>query len=250
MSLRLLSTKAVPDALFLFDFDGTLARIVPNPMSARMSHRTAQALESLSDKAQVGVVSGRKLDTLRTFVPFWRKLVLVGSHGHDILLPGEDVPLSVGTEHVPVLEEVEKELQHVDIPGVELENNTYSLSVHWRHADPSKLSELRSKVETAIDGKNLLIRDGKKLYEVRSTMDWHKGRAVELLMEKLNNVKPVFFFGDDLTDEDVFGVFEGKDKCTGVWVTTDPESRSTKATYYVEGPEDVTSFIENAAACL
>ena len=54
---------------------------------------------------------------------------------------------------------------------------------------------------------------GKMVYELRPSVDWHKGKAVEWLMEQFskNSSEDIFpvYIGDDVTDEDAFAIMGG-----------------------------------------
>lgn len=56
----------------------------------------------------------------------------------------------------------------------------------------------------------LRLTQGRKVIEIRPTIKWDKGKALEFLLESLgfahsNNVLPIYI-GDDRTDEDAFKV--------------------------------------------
>lgn len=58
---------------------------------------------------------------------------------------------------------------------------------------------------------NLRLTQGRKVFEIRPTIKWDKGKALEFLLESLgfghsDNVLPIYI-GDDRTDEDAFKVF-------------------------------------------
>ncbi|MDH4197376.1 MAG: trehalose-phosphatase, partial [Candidatus Aminicenantes bacterium] len=80
--------------------------------------------------------------------------------------------------------------------------------VHYRMADPALRRPLRKLVEEEVGrrGGELVVREGKKVLEVRPNVDWDKGRGVLFLMESFGLDPRSFpvYIGDDLTDEDAF----------------------------------------------
>lgn len=57
----------------------------------------------------------------------------------------------------------------------------------------------------------LRLTQGRKVLEIRPTIKWDKGKALEFLLESLgfansNDVLPIYI-GDDRTDEDAFKVY-------------------------------------------
>lgn len=74
-----------------------------------------------------------------------------------------------------------------------------------------KWVELADQVKLVIkDYSQLRLNHGRKVFEIRPTIKWDKGNAVEFLLESLgynesSDVLPIYI-GDDRTDEDAFRV--------------------------------------------
>jgi trehalose 6-phosphate phosphatase len=85
---------------------------------------------------------------------------------------------------------------------------------------------------------------GKKVFEIRPDIDWHKGRAVLWILQRLGlertGVVPVCI-GDDITDEDAFRVLAGRGLCIAV---RHDEMRQTAADYTLKDTKDVRRFLE------
>nr|MDQ3383665.1 trehalose-phosphatase [Actinomycetota bacterium] len=79
----LLAFAARPRVLIGVDFDGTLAPLVDEPMSARALPGALDLLVELASLpgVSVAVVSGRDLATLDRLTQLVGSVVLVGSHG-------------------------------------------------------------------------------------------------------------------------------------------------------------------------
>ena len=86
---------------------------------------------------------------------------------------------------------------------------------------------------------------GKMVYELRPSVDWHKGKAVEWLMEQFKkhseDIFPVYI-GDDVTDEDAFGIMGG---LGGVGIIVSETARETSARYGLRNPAEVVQFLEH-----
>jgi len=79
---------------------------------------------------------------------------------------------------------------------------------------------------------------------VRPKIDWHKGKAVDWILNQLagddaSNILPVYL-GDDTTDEDAFRAI--KDKGFGILVAETP--RETEAQYVIKNTEEVGKVLE------
>lgn len=107
------------------------------------------------------------------------------------------------------------------------------------------------KEEKAVDGvidaqPRLKKSSGKKVFEVQPGMDWHKGKALLWLLERLGldgeDVVPLYM-GDDTTDEDAFGSLPDR----GIGIVVMEEPRPTKASYALKNPEEVEIFIRRLA---
>jgi trehalose 6-phosphate phosphatase len=90
------------------------------------------------------------------------------------------------------------------------------------------------------------ITSGKKVYEVRPAVQWDKGEAIALLIERFGKTKPKkellpIYLGDDQTDEDGFKVIEKHD---GISVFVGEETRNSAARYYLKSPAEVEQFLE------
>jgi len=213
--LRSLSSRA---CCFFLDYDGTLAPIVNEPDRAFISEETRQVVSALAAAHPVGLVSGRSNDKLRAFLQIGG-LFFAGSHGVDIVGPageeidGPDPVTLVGPGALEALKRARAALDAAlgDIPGYLTEDNVYCISAHYRMVDPAQHERVRETTLALLQELPLLHhKEGKMVHELRPAVDWHKGKAVEWLLQLLrrssasaDSLYPIYL-GDDVADEDAF----------------------------------------------
>jgi trehalose-phosphatase len=231
------------------DYDGTLSPIVDRPEMAVLPDGTRQALQRLAESCTVAIVSGRDLEDVRkrADVP---GVLFAGSHGFEIVGPdGSHTEYEEARRFLPGLDEAEAALRDVlsRIDGVEVERKRYAIAVHYRRADPSAVPDVeRAAREVSNERRELRFSGGKKVFELRPDIEWHKGKAVEWLMDALDlgdDAVPVYV-GDDVTDEDAFRGLRGRG--VGVIVLGE-DQRSTAADYSLRDTDEVRAFLEKLA---
>lgn len=235
-------------AVFL-DYDGTLTPIVDRPEDAVISADMKGAVYSLAGLMTVAVVSGRDRADVQSLVGL-DEIYYAGSHGFDIAGPqGTHIENDMGSDYLPALDEAETELRgQVDsIPGALLERKRFSIAVHHRLVSEGDVPGVEEAVaRTASRHPELRRGYGKKVYELQPRVDWHKGRAVNWLLEALE-LEPSrnfpIYLGDDTTDEDAFRALRGK----GIGVVVRDERRPTAAHFALDTVEDVQRFLEALA---
>jgi trehalose-phosphatase len=241
--------------LFL-DYDGTLAPIVENPDEAFITDDMRETVRRVAACYTTAIVTGRAKEKVKTFVGL-SGLVYAGSHGFDIDGPA-GLQLVCGKGLLPALQGVTPELRRrvAEIPGATVEDNVYSVTVHYRRCAPEYLVAVDAAVRAvAAAAPQIEVHGGKKVFELRPRVSWNKGRAVEWLMEKLGlssraDVAPIYL-GDDLTDETAFAHLldrgEGLPAPGGIGIIVrDSESlgRPTKASFSLRSTEEVRLFLD------
>jgi len=239
-SLQVLESMTFANTLFAFDFDGTLSRIVRVPAEAKMTAKTAALLERLSRLAVVAIVSGRSVEDLRGRLGF-RPKYLVGNHGLESLRADSSA-----------LEKASKTCQqweaslsgHDWLSGIEIEQKTYSLAIHYRRSRNRKGA--RRQIREAIKTLQLAPRliEGKLVFNLVPPGSTHKGAAILDLLRH-SRLTHAFYIGDDDTDEDVFGLPEGPGKIMTVRVG---RKQSSQAEYYIEGQAQIDRLLERLVA--
>jgi alpha,alpha-trehalase len=89
--------------------------------------------------------------------------------------------------------------------------------------------------------------EGKKVFELRPSLDWDKGKAVLWLLTELGldgpGIMPIYI-GDDDTDEDAFAALEER----GIAILVANRPRSTRARFRLDSPEAVGAFLRRLIA--
>jgi trehalose-phosphatase len=197
--------------LLMLDVDGTLAPIVRDPALARVPDGTRRTLAYLASRRDiiVALVSGRAARDARRVVgvdDVWT----VGNHGAEVLSPVGEVTIDAAvSRYADRIAQAAASLAPLvaDVEGALLENKTWTLSVHYRNADPHAVPGLRTSVEGVAARYGLMIINGKKILDVRAPSPVDKGTAVARLAAQLGAHGPdaaLLFAGDDATDEDAF----------------------------------------------
>ncbi|KAL9657817.1 hypothetical protein ABK040_013155 [Willaertia magna] len=244
--------------VFFLDYDGTLSPIVERPELAILTNETRNAVENLSQHFLTSIISGRKLLDVKEKVNL-ENLFYAGSHGFDIqgnckilkkynlqydesldlikrndLINDEVFKICFAEEFIPILEQVFFELKEKleNINGCILENNKFSLSVHYRLIPNEEIiKEIENVIVTTLQKTQdkTKLTHGKKVFEIRANYDWHKGKAVLELL-KLWNLKENhsvlgIYIGDDKTDEDAFESLAKSNLGFGILVANEEDER-------------------------
>jgi alpha,alpha-trehalase len=233
-------------AVFL-DYDGTLAPLAARPELATLPEATRETLGRLAGRYPVGVLSGRGCGDVAARVGL-DDLIYAGSHGFEIAGPalrhevGEGLPAVVERAAARLREHL------AGLPGVLVEPKRFAISVHYRLAEEaSDLPRIEAAVDAVLAEHPELRKGlGKKLFELRPTLDWDKGKALLWVLEALHLDRAAtlpLYLGDDLTDEDAFRAVNR----TGIGILVAEEPRATAAAYSLRDPEEVRTFLEKLA---
>ena len=229
-------------AIFL-DYDGTLTPIVSRPELAVLDSSMRATLAELA-VFPVAIISGRDRADVEKLVGLGG-LIYAGSHGFDIAGPALKRQYEGAAKFVPALDEAEKQLRQAlgRIEGVIVERKRYAIAVHYRlvaEADVPAVEKAFDEVLNAVG--DLRRTTGKKVFEMRPKLEWHKGKAVLWLLAELGldrpDVLPVYI-GDDETDEDAFAALAGR----GIGILVADRPQASQAEYRLESPEAVALFL-------
>ncbi|KAG8660392.1 probable trehalose-phosphate phosphatase D [Manihot esculenta] len=249
------ASKGKQIVMFL-DYDGTLSPIVEDPDRAFMTNEMREAVRDVARYFPTAIVTGRCRDKIYSFVKL-AGLYYAGSHGMDIKGPSKSRKYKKGhqallfqpaSKFLPMIDEVYKVLieKTKSISGAKVENNKFCVSVHFRCVEEKMWAALAEQVRSVLnDYPKLRLTQGRKVLEIRPTIKWDKGKALEFLLESLgyansNDVLPVYI-GDDRTDEDAFKVLRNRGQGLGILVSKFP--KETNASYSLQEPTEVKDFL-------
>ncbi|XP_023552932.1 probable trehalose-phosphate phosphatase C [Cucurbita pepo subsp. pepo] len=234
------------------DYDGTLSPIVDDPDRAFMSPEMREAVREVAKCFPTAIISGRSREKVKEFVKL-RNLHYAGSHGLDIMAPNSDneangVSYQPAKKFLPEIQQIKRALEEESrkIEGALVEDNTFCVSVHFRHVHERELAKLEKKVETVMEKyPDFHVTQGKKVMEIRPTINWNKGHAMEYYLHTLghndtDDVVPLYI-GDDQTDEDAFKVIQRKGQGIAILVASIP--KHTNASYSLKDPSEVLAFL-------
>ncbi len=233
--------------LFL-DYDGTLTPIVQRPEAAVISDEMKEVLNECASKFTVAAVSGRDMDDLKSRIKL-ENMIYAGSHGFRISGPeGLYMEHEKTDEILPRLDAIEKKLQDVfseGVEGVQIERKRYAIAIHYRNAEEKDVPFIRQKSFEAIEqSEGFKIGEGKKILEIKPDIDWHKGKAVLWILEKLGlndtgKYVPIYI-GDDTTDEDAYRALKGK----GFGIQVGPGAEQTAAQFKLKNVYQVRLLLK------
>lgn len=196
--VHLLRQFAWSNVLLAFDYDGTLAPIVSDPARAAMRASTKGLLRQVTRLYKCVVVSGRSQADATRFLRDTGVAQVIGNHGVEPLAANERYLRDV-LRWLPLLH-----ARLRDLPGVSIEDKTYSVAIHYRRSRRKK--EARNAILRVADSLGATrIVGGKQVVNVLPEGAPHKGIALERERSRLS-CDTAIYVGDDETDEDVFAM--------------------------------------------
>jgi trehalose 6-phosphate phosphatase len=230
--------------LLAFDIDGTLAPIVARPWDARVPDAVQRGLGVLAERATVAIITGRAIEDARPMFAFAPRY-LVGNHGAEGV-PGFDQASAhcagVCRGWLDALLAPAEPWRA--IPGIALEDKTYSLTFHFRHAPDRRAAEqlLVARAGHLVPSPTLL--EGKFVLNLLPSGAPHKGEALAALLAQ-SQCDRALYVGDDASDESVFRM--RSPAVLSVRVERDPASA---ANLYLRGQKDVARFVRELVRML
>nr|WP_237723989.1 trehalose-phosphatase [Rhodococcus sp. DK17] len=238
-------------AVFL-DFDGTLAEIVSDPSEAVLIDGVAAELARLTRECPVAVISGRDLADVQARVGM-AEIWYAGSHGFELAGPqGQHYQNPDALAAAPALARATRALADRlgDVPGVVVEPKKFTVAVHYRNVAADRIDEVVATAgDVATSGAvHLRVTGGRKVVELRPDVEWDKGRALNWVLEHIDDARSLLpiYIGDDLTDEDAFDAVTE----TGVGIVVrsrESGDRRSAARFAVNDPVQVCELLQRLA---
>ncbi|MBP9088426.1 MAG: trehalose-phosphatase [Kofleriaceae bacterium] len=221
-----------PDALVVFDFDGTLAPLVADRDNAVMRPATAALFQQVCATYRCAIITGRAIADVQARLAGATVISIIGNHGMEPAL-GLDASVSDVRELLPQL--VAKFSAE---PMFEIEDKTYSLTIHYRrHAFRQKA---RALVLRAVEqlAPQMRVVEGKCVVNLLPLTAPHKGDALAAL-RRTYAATVTLFVGDDVTDEDVFELPADPDLIT----VRVGQRKNTAARYFLRNQREIDSLL-------
>ena len=227
--------------LLVFDFDGTLAPIVPHPRDAQAPASIAARLQRLARVLPVAIVTGRSVDDVAPRLGFEPRFI-VGNHGAEDSAP----PLASGQDVLgPLRARLRAQAAELETAGVSVEDKLLSIALHYRLAtDRDKAQALITSVVRR-PGERTRIFGGKCVVNVAPADAPDKADAVERLVRCCAAPSAVFV-GDDENDEPVF------QRAPRHWLTVrvGRDDGRTRARFFVDTPTEVGVLLHKMLECM
>jgi trehalose 6-phosphate synthase/phosphatase len=196
--------------LIFLDYDGTLVPIVKHYSQAAPDEEILKLLERLcaNGRNRLVIVTGRDRKTIGDWIPIkncgfiaehgaWRK------EGAGPWVKTKALTAEWKEQILPLLE-----IYSDRLPGSFIEEKEFSLTWHFRNADPElgmlRAKELMDYLISFTANQDLQVLQGKKVVEVRNA-GISKGLAASYWLGK-SGFSFILAAGDDWTDEDLFKV--------------------------------------------
>ena len=236
--------------VFFFDYDGTLTPIVSEPSEAVIQDDMRYLLEGLARFHSLAVVSGRDMEDLRNFIRL-DDIIYAGSHGFRISGPGglymEQEQAKAMISGLDRIESMLRDKLENRIEGLEIERKRYAIAVHYRNSPPGSFRRIHALVtETIAENPDFKKARGKKILEIKPSTDWHKGRAIEWILQALglDDTKQYcpIYLGDDITDEDAFRTLADD----GIGILVGDHGQPTAASFQLKDVSQVKKFLHYA----
>jgi len=226
-----LAEFAGSNVLLAFDFDGTLASIVDEPAHARMRSETSRLLKDAASLYPCIVVSGRAQSDLLGRLDGVPVRGVVGNHGVEPWETSRELADEVQRWR-PLLEQ-----RLSGLPGVTIEDKSFSVSVHYRQARDKEKARAEI-VDAAAALGDVRVIGGLQVVNILPPGAPHKGTALVSERKRLG-CDSAIYVGDDDTDEDVFAL---EDPAHLLGIRVGP-SRDSAAKYSIGGQADVDELL-------
>lgn len=230
-----------PAVALISDYDGTLTPIVSQPDLAILADSTRDLLRELAglERMHVAIVSGRSIEDIESKIGL--EVSYAGNHGLEIECMQSRFREPTAAKNAPLLQAIVASLhKHLDrMEGVVLENKGLSASIHYRKTHPENEPVIRLLAEQTLrsyDGQ-FVLREGKKVFEIRPSGIWNKGTAALWILDRLPRGALPVCLGDDTTDEDMFTALSH-----GVTISVGPRD-ATVARYHAASVDEAIRFL-------
>ena len=222
--------------LLAFDFDGTLAPIVPHPDEARVPLPVARRLQYLAARLPVAIVTGRAIADVESRLGFSPRHIL-GNHGIENPLEATRGDWARALDDFRVV--LHRERHELGAVGLRIEDKGLSIALHYRLAPDRSRAVARVEALLLDHGRTLKVVGGKCVFNITAADAPDKGDAL-LALALSTGAGSALFVGDDLNDEAVFA------KALPDWVTVriGRNHPGSRARYYLDVPAQLPALLD------
>nr|MBA3821961.1 trehalose-phosphatase [Deltaproteobacteria bacterium] len=226
----------------LLDLDGTLVELAATPDDTVLHEVVIQEIERLvASGVHVSIVSGRPRASVEPLIPRLPGIWWFAEHAAWHYATGTWTGPSA---QLPELDGLSATLDAIaQVPGARTERKSMSVCLHWREVPLERRSALVATTELAcaewLEAHDDFERlPGVEMIEVRRR-SVHKGLAVKRVREHLEGAR-LIAIGDDVTDEDMFGMLVEGD----VAIAVGAHYRGSQAHAALGNPTAVCGFLQ------
>jgi len=231
------------DAVYAFDFDGTLSSIVANYSDAKANDAVNELMIKLCNLVPVAIISGRSVADLKKIINFSPKF-LIGNHGMEGILSKtkmDAIEIKSNELRKIIMDSFSERFMDA---GIEIEDKKFSFSVHYRNAKDPWQAEMLIYEGVKLLPKEVGIIKGKYVLNILPSTEINKGFALSEILN-IEKKKYSFFIGDDDTDEDVFELNDPYSVTVRVG-----ESPSSKAKYFINSQSEIELLLSKIISFL
>ncbi len=236
-NLKILESYLAVDTIYGFDFDGTLAPIVEDRDKARMSRETEELLNKFIKQETVAIITGRSTKDIQALMASTPHH-LIGNHGSEGLL-SEEASQEIKNRNTFLKDQLLNSYSEQFLKyGVEIEDKTFSLSLHYRNSSNYAETEkfLSALTNDLPDAK---IISGKLVVNILPNEAPTKSVAFLAIMKK-EKARFGFYIGDDVTDEDIFRLRNPR-----IITIRVGEDQSSKASFFIKDQNEINHLLEH-----
>jgi trehalose 6-phosphate phosphatase len=200
-----------------------------------------RALKALSNHATLAILTGRAVEDARPMLGFTPRY-LIGNHGAEGVPGQERVSDACARVCRAWLDELASGSEPWrDVEGIVLEDKTYSLTFHFRHArdQSAALRLLIARTASLLPLPKLI--DGKKVLNLLPPSAPDKGAALATLLRN-SHCNRALYVGDDVTDEAVFRLHS-----PAILSVRVEQDESSAANLHLKGQKDVAKLVAELA---
>ncbi len=203
------SYKKAKKKIIFLNYDGALISYEKKPENARPDPKLQETLEKLSgDNTHIVLITGRDKETLDKWFKD-KDYTLISEHGIWIKEPGKKWEILEDENFSNEWKEMVKPVIefYVDrTPGTFYEEKEFSISWHYRNADPDlgniRALELKEEIGNMIANLNLEIIEGHKVIDVKN-IGFNTGKTAKKLISS-DNYDFILALGSNNTVEETF----------------------------------------------